>query len=535
MAFLKIQKLVKEHDKVISGSAALVDTEYVPSAKYHAKHKVLEKLGKVLYLREDKREGIFQSPTRGIVLFNVDTQQFADVAPEDPRIAHRISAPRALVHTVFGDAYLLLKFLEKDELLSVLRRVFPKNRDYQRLMGHVLHGVLRDGSKIHCDDFLTKSFVSYLMTDVNLDSFQSDTQFYAMMGSDQTRLNFFRSFVKYMRKKKPNFGKGCYVDSTPLPNDIRNNPFNALCCHGIGAASVQMRLVLVLDEESGFPVWYEVVPGNVLDLNTTMNLINDVAVSLDVEIQSLVLDAGYITKELLQAFNAQSSKKIIGRMPAKKGFPHKQLYWDCKALMSRGKYDFVQNEHTYFGYEKDISLFGVNEYAYVYVDKENALNGFRKYLEGNEEEFNDLKDKDKDWLQVKYGYFILISNRKIPVKDLLREYFERTNIEIVFKTSKEYLGLLPLSKWTNDTVRGKILHDIVDTIIVLLLRRQYDNTGFSLSEIFGRCQSLMCCSDGEQLFIETPNKQTKKFYSLFGETPPARLMLSEVQNLFNKV
>lgn len=266
-----------------------------------------------------------------------------------------------------------------------------------------------------------------------------------------------------------------------------------------------------------------------------MNVINDVAVSLDVEIQSLVLDAGYVTKELLQVFNTQSAKKIIGRMPAKKGFPHKQLYWECKALMSRGKYDFIQNEHTYFGYEKSVSLFGVNEYAYVYVDKENALTGFRKYLECNEEEFNDLKDKDKDWLQVKYGYFILISNQKTTARELLREYFERTNIEIVFKTSKEYLGLLPLSKWTNDTVRGKILHDIIDTVIVLLLRRQYDTTGFSLSEIFGRCQSLMCCNDGEQLFIETPNKQTKMFYNLFSETPPAQLPLSEARALFNNM
>lgn len=120
MAFLKIQKLVEEQGKIVSGSAALVDTEYVPGDKYHAKHKVLEKLGKVLYLREDRREGIFQSPTRGIVLFNVDSQQFSDVATDAPRIAHRVSAPRALVHTVFGDAYLLIKFLKKEGLLSVL-------------------------------------------------------------------------------------------------------------------------------------------------------------------------------------------------------------------------------------------------------------------------------------------------------------------------------------------------------------------------------------------------------------------------------
>lgn len=537
MAFLKVQKLVKDGDKVVSGSAAIVNTKYVPGGKYHAKHTVLENLGKVLYLSEDRKEGIFQSPTRGLVQYNVQSNQFSDVAVDDPRIAHRASPPVTLpvTHTVFGDVYLFLKFLKNDGLLGVLKRVFQKNRDYQRLVGHVIHGVLKDGSKIHCNDFLTKSFASYLLDEVNLESFQSDTQFYTLMGSDAAKMTFFTNFVKYMRKKDPNFGRGCYVDSTPLPNDIRDNPFNALCSHGVEATSVQMRLVLVLDEGTGLPVWYDIIPGNILDLSTTMNVINDVAASLDIEIQSLVLDAGYVSKELLLAFNAASTKKVIGRMPAKKGFPHRDLYWKCKDLMSRGKYDFTENAHTYFGYEKDINIFGVGEYAYVYVDKENALKGFRKYLEENEEEFETLKDKDKDWLAVKYGYFILISNKKTTPKELLREYFERTNIEIVFKTSKEYLGLLPLSKWTDTTVRGKILHDIIDTIIVLQLRKQYDSTGYSLSEIFGRCQSLMCRNEGDQIVVETPNKQTKTYYALFDLVPPAQLPLAEARALISGV
>ena len=41
MAFLKVQKLVKDGDVIVSGSAAIVGTVYVPGAKYHAKHTVL--------------------------------------------------------------------------------------------------------------------------------------------------------------------------------------------------------------------------------------------------------------------------------------------------------------------------------------------------------------------------------------------------------------------------------------------------------------------------------------------------------------
>ena len=43
--------------------------------------------------------------------------------------------------------------------------------------------------------------------------------------------------------------------------------------------------------------------------------------------------------------------------------------------------------------------------------------------------------------------------------------FLRTNIETVFKTDKEYLKLLPLCKWSDIAVRGKIFTDIVNSII----------------------------------------------------------------------
>lgn len=66
-----------------------------------------------------------------------------------------------------------------------------------------------------------------------------------------------------------------------------------------------------------------------------------------------------------------------------------------------------------------------------------------------------MKDKDKDWMEVKDGFFVLISNIDTTPERLLTLYLDRCEIEVVFKTSKEYLRILPLSKWTDETVRGK--------------------------------------------------------------------------------
>lgn len=537
MAFIKAQKIVTDDTgRILSGSAAIVDTVYVPSGtNSHSKQQVREKLGRVLYLREDRRFGIFLSPTRGLVGYDAISDSFSPVEKDDPRIDGDSLFPETEVHTVFGDTYLLLHFLKKCGILSVLRVVFPKDEAYGRVLCHVLHGILKDGSRISCDNFIQKSFASYVFRDVPPASLHSDTRFFSMLGEDHVKMSFFRSFVAFMQTRDPDFGRGCYVDSTPLPNDIDNNPFNALCCHGVASSEVMTRLILVLDEKSGLPVWYDIIPGNILDINTVMTVVNDVAESLGIEIDSLVLDAGYVSKELVEAFHIGTEKTIIGRMPARKGYPYKTLYWEVKDLIKKGKYAFVRKHHAYFGIRKEIELFDKKEYAYVYVDQYTALKRFSDYLAEHEDEYAELKTKDKDWMTVKNGYFVLISNLDMSPKELLTEYFGRTDIEVVFKTSKEYLDLLPLAKWTDLTIRGKILHDIIDTICLLELRKALLKSGKSVSEIVGRCQSLMCCRNSKGIVtVETPNKQVKENYKLLQMDVPAHVGLNRYVPLIMK-
>lgn len=530
MPFIKAQKVIRDSDgNIVSGSAAVVDAVYIGTGqKNHSKQVVREKLGKVLFLSEDKKTGIFLSPTRGLVKYDSRKDTFNDVSYGDTRISGIDLFPTPEIHTVFGDSYLFLSFLKNSGLTDVLRVVFSKDEEYERVLCHLSHSVLKEGSRISCENFILKSFASYLFTEIPPMSLKSDTYYFRAMGSDSIKVSFFRSFVAMMQKKKPSFGKGCYVDSTPLPNDIVNNPFNALCCHGVSSSEVMIRLVLVLDEDTGLPVWYDIIPGNVLDINTVMKVVEDVAVTLNIEIDSLVLDAGYVSKELIQAFPAGTEKTMIGRMPARKGYPYKTLYWDVKDMIHKGKYEFIRDSNPYFGICRQISLFGQDVYAYVYVDHNNAWKRYSEYLKNHEEEYASLKDKDKDWLIVKNGYFVLISNKETTPKEMLSMYYCRTDIESVFKTAKEYLDLLPLSKWTDETVRGKLLNDIVSMIALLLFRKQINNSFLSVPEVLGKCQSLMCFRNNHDMVtVETPCKQVKLYYKLFGMDVPAHVKVSK--------
>lgn len=524
MAFIKVQNLVTGEDGTINGgTASIVDVVYVAGEKFHSKQQYRERLGKIISLSTDRKSGVFMSPTRGLIEYDAIRDTFSSVERSDIRMKDHLDIyTDPEVHTVFGDSYLLMKYLEKCGLMSILRVAFGKSENCERVLAHIIHGIMRNGSRITCDNFIVKSFASYVLDDIPISSLRTDTEFFRMMGQDSNRMKFFKTFIATMRKSNPCFGNGCYIDSTPLPNDIVDNPFNALCCHGVSSSTVQMRLVLVLDEKTGLPVWYDIIPGNVLDINTVMAVLNDVGDNLNITINSLILDAGYTSKELLGAFHIGTDKMIIGRMPNRKGYPYKTLYWNVKGMIGKGKYSFIRNKHTYFGYKKEVKIFENPMYAYIYVDQQNALHRFQEYLLEHEEEYAELKDKEKDWCTVKYGYFVLLSNIDTTPVKLLSQYFCRTEIETVFKTSKEYLDLLPIKKWTNETVRGKMLLDIINTIVLLQLRKEYVSSGISINEIAGRTQSLMCYRNQNGIVnVETANKKTKEYYQILGIELPS--------------
>ena len=525
MAFIYVHyKKIDNNNNIMGGIASIRKSIYVKDKKFHSKQVTVERLGKVIYLSDDKKSGIFDSPIRGLVNYNVTTDTFSKVDEDDPRIINRDVFPITKVHTVFGDSYLLLEFLDKHKLLNVFREVFIDNNDYERFLAHIIHDIMRDGSHITCDNYFLKSFISYVFPDLGISSLKCDSRFFQFMGDDDIKLSFFKTYIKLMRREKPTFGKATYVDSTPLPNDIVNNPFNALCSHGVTQMSIQMRLVLILDQDSGLPVWFEIIPGNVLDISTLRDISGDVLSTLDIQISDYVLDAGYVSQSIIKAFKIGSDKTMTARMPAKKGYPYKELYQNTKELLHKGKYQFKRKDYTYFGIQRQIDIFGEHIYEYVYLDHYNATKGFNAYLGKHQDEFENLKDKDKDFRMVQDGFFILVSNVDKKPKEILEDYYCRADIEKVFKTSKEYLKLLPIGKWNSDAVKGKILTDMISTIVYLKMRRDLVGKDMSIPDIIGSTQSLMCFRDNSDMVtVECPNKKVKECYKNLGVEIPSRI------------
>ena len=498
-------------------------------------HRQKERLGRVVWLSEDRRTGIFRSPTRGIVEYSADDDAFSEVEPEDPRLQGTGLFPEPQRHVTIGDAYLVLGVMHSCGYIDLLKSIYSSEEEFQRLLAHVLGKVTANGSRTPLDVRTGNSFVSYLIPSVPAGSLRSDTRFFTMMGDDGAKIRFFRNFIRIMRTAIPDFGRGCYIDTTPLPNDAANNPFNALSSHGVGSVGIQTRRAFVVDADTGLPIWFDLLPGNILDFQNLKTNLSDVRECLDIEINDFVLDAGYVCQEMVSAYDIPEGEKedgttFVARMPAKKGYPFRELYSTNRKLFQNGKYTFIRGDHMYFGIRREIEVFGHRQYAYVYLDKNNAANLLAKWL-GDEEHrriYDAMTDREKTWTDHRFGYFVLVSNAAASPEDMLSRYFGRMTVEICFKTMKEYLSLLPLNKWTAVTVRGKILCDTICFIMYSKLRQLVRDGPFSVNELLGRVSGLICMRQSNGVVVsDSPNRQMKEAFGICGLDVPSSFRLDE--------
>ena len=547
--FIKYQKIVRNDAGIIlSGSASLVAVSYVRNRsgnhkKSHSKETVVEKLGKVIWINpNDRNQAIFLSPARGLVFYDASTDVFTPVEAGDSRLLGTKAAdqpPR--LHTNFGLFYLFFSEMEKSPFMNVLRSAFPDQKLYKKLLAHLAHGCLKNGSSIKCGEFLSGSCLSYILEGIPVSMLNSDTPYFSALSDDHLKVSYFRSLITEMRKEHPEFGRCCYVDSTPLPGEAENNPYNALSGHGTDGMVTQSRLVLILDIQTSIPVWFEIIPSNVLDKSTILSITNDLYATLDIKIDMYDLDAGYARAELFELFNRNNSTYIdenditrdhtvLVRMPATNGYPRDELYINSKPFFNDPDYEFDYESHTFFGKRYEVDLFGYPEYAFVLVDQTQAQDLLRGWRTRHMEEWEALSKSAKEWYRVKDGFFVLIGNKDQSPRNALIEYRGRTDIEGFFKDGKTYLQILPMAKWTKETVTGKILHDIIETSFYREFRKRMAPLELSMSNLLVSMNGWECVKISDDLIeVKTPNLQVREIMEKLGYVIPAHLKLEDLR------
>ena len=544
---IKYQKIVRDDTgTILSGSASLLSTSYEPNRTgnrrlNHSRQTVIERLGKVIWIDpRDRNQAIFNSPTRGLVFYNLNTDVFTPIASTDARLkGTRLEAQTPRIHTNFGKSYVFFSELEKTPFMRILRNSFTDLNLYRKVLAHLAHDCLKNGSSIKCGDYLTRDCLSHVVEGVQISTLNCDSSYFFALSDDELKVKYFKTVISEMRKIHPEFGTCCYVDSTPLPGEAENNPFNALSSHGTDGLVKQSRLVLVLDIQTTIPVWFEIIPSNILDKSTIISIASDIENTLNIKIDMYDLDAGYAREELFGLFNIDSCSyvgednaihdhTVLIRMPAANGYPRDDLYIQSKPSFYDPEYVFDYEHHTFFGKRFEIKLFGHREYAFVFVDKTQAESLIRGWRETHLDEWKALSASAKEWYSVKDGFFILTGNKDQEPVEALVEYRGRTKIESFFKDGKSYLQILPLASWSKETVTGKILHDIIEITIYREFRKKMAPAEMSLSRLLVCLDGWECVKISEQILeVRTPNKQVNECLEKLGYVAQGHVSLDD--------
>ena len=310
MPFIKVQKLVRNEDGTVkSGSAAIMDTVYVKDGKYHSKQVQRERLGKVVDLDPSGRRGIFRSPTRGLVRYDADTDEFAEASEGETIV---IKKP-AGTHVVFGDAYAFLELARASGVLASMRRAVPDVQSFES----ILIRAAKDFSSpfVPSDAFMARSFISSVLKDADKT---------AAMGAEKSRKAFFKEFC-------------------PKPPEMVSDVASYDSPH------------VILGVSEGRTVWCD----SVVDTSRW---------TAPEGVQLAVLSQDYVSAQLFKNYDSDSPLTFIASMPAKKGLPYKE---SCqKALKHVGEKEctYEMNGREYFGVRKKAEVFGKKAFAYVYAD-----------------------------------------------------------------------------------------------------------------------------------------------------------------------
>lgn len=82
------------------------------------------------------------------------------------------------------------------------------------------------------------------------------------------------------------------------------------------------------------------------------------------------------------------------------------------------------------------------------------------------------------------------------------------------------------------SVRGKILQDVIETIIRALLLKATKGYKGSAADLFHEAASIACFMESKRLLrVETANKQARLAYKQLGFTVPGSLKLKDWNNI----
>jgi len=414
-------------------------------------------LGRVI----DREAGIFKSRERGTYKYCL-VEGFSDI--EDPKVyIDNTYGSKLELILDFGPEYVFSEALKKDGIWEVFDSIVPQKSD--TLKSLVLHNMLWSEANLYAEDFWRTSYARIEYPNAKLKS-QRISDFMAELGDEATYRKFFSNYLMYVKQKSKTSKHSILIDSTGLPNESHMD-LTAVNVHN-GVKSNEVRLILVMDRITGYPLYFRYVKGNILDVNSLAITINELR-QYEIEVDHCILDAGYYCDDNIVDMDCWGIPYLL-RLRA-----GNDIYSDLVKTQVEGleSYDnrVLYGNRVVFIKCVPVDFHGKGAFAYVAIDLDAQADKRRRIYKKPPKEFKSESDRDE---QIRNsGVFILISKIKIGINEILPLYYSRQAIEQTFDLEKHYANLLPLRTHSVPTFRGHILISFMATASIITIDRMF--------------------------------------------------------------
>jgi transposase len=330
----------------------------------------------------------------------------------------------------------------------------------------------------------------------------------------------------------------------------------------------QVNLALVFGEESGLPVYYRKLPGNIMDVTTVNKLLRDVKF-LDIQKLKLVMDRGFYSAANINALYRNHYKfliatkctsKFVAELLDKtretiKDFKNYDIDHDVYYTTSMQSWPYVERDkagnivfegkrriyvHIYYNGERSedektkfIKALAMAEQALrngSCTDAQQRL--CDKYFIVKTTPVRGLSIKYKDDLIQKhignFGYFILLSNEiKDPI-EALDKYRNKDMIEKAFGNLKNRLDMRRTNVGSDENLEGLFFIQFVGLIYISyvhkFMKKHQLYRNYTMQSVFDELDVIERFDyDGQRHHYSEITKKQESLYECFGVTPPNML------------
>ena len=477
-------------------------------------------LGKVI----SKEKLIFWNRNDGYFAFCPDTVSKRTLAAaEVPYIASEPDGAKRQrpVLVDFGDSYLIDRFLKDTGYDKVIDTVDVQNRDTLYALIH--YYILEDRANCHAETWYAHNYASYLYPRANIYS-QRVSELLAGIGTPEQKRNFLIAHIRYVLASTDK-EVSVLIDSTGLPNKS-NLPITRYSNHD-GDVNIEFRMIALVQRSTGLPLFYEIIPGNVVDVSTTSRIAR-MAEQHSCKVSYAIGDAGYACPATMERLILSGMDFMTRLNPAYDNFKDilashgKEL--DDPANIVRFRNRLVSVVKISMVIARDTAS-GTEVSGLVYLCRDLQSAASKKDHLMTSKQARKLTTQEILALCERFGIFAIATTRDLPADQVLPEYYIRQDVEQYFDYGKNYAKFLPVRQHQEETLGGHMLLAFIATFVVIMIKNRLNALDTRYTQIPAVLTETMP-EDGDEDLACVEDPDGRKYFikqdplaSVFRESP----------------